>query len=103
MAGFALNLSLIHHTNTLFSFKSRIGYQVNLYLYSLTQKLQILKESDFLASFGFKLSDLEPKAENCTKTYVWHTRTEKPKLSNAEIEKFRTRSNLSIVEQDAIF
>jgi len=24
--------------------------------------------------------ELEPKADNCLKVYVWHTRTENPKL-----------------------
>ncbi|MEE6525755.1 hypothetical protein FKM82_025982 [Ascaphus truei] len=31
------------------------------------------------------LGELEPRAENCTKIWVWHTRTEKPKLKQEEL------------------
>ncbi|XP_035635860.1 galactosylgalactosylxylosylprotein 3-beta-glucuronosyltransferase 1-like isoform X2 [Oncorhynchus keta] len=41
------------------------------------------------------LNDLEPKAANCTKVLVWHTRTEKPVLVN-EGKKGFTDSNVEI-------
>lgn len=37
-------------------------------------------ESEFLSKFITK-DELEPLADNCTKVYVWHTRTEKPKFT----------------------
>ncbi|XP_068600533.1 galactosylgalactosylxylosylprotein 3-beta-glucuronosyltransferase 1 [Brachionichthys hirsutus] len=67
MAGFAVSLRLILASPRAY-FKLRGvkgGYQES----------SLLKE---LVS----LSDLEPKAANCTKVLVWHTRTEKPVLVN---------------------
>ncbi|RZB66648.1 galactosylgalactosylxylosylprotein 3-beta-glucuronosyltransferase I, partial [Asbolus verrucosus] len=62
MAGFAINLDLILiKTDATFSYKMEKGYQ----------------ESEFLSYFITK-EELEPLADNCTKVYVWHTRTEKP-------------------------
>nr|XP_008192881.1 PREDICTED: galactosylgalactosylxylosylprotein 3-beta-glucuronosyltransferase I [Tribolium castaneum] len=62
MAGFAINLDLIlSRTDAVFSYKMEKGYQ----------------ESEFLSYFTTK-EQLEPLADNCTKVYVWHTRTEKP-------------------------
>lgn len=62
MAGFAINLKLILSTKQAeFSYKMMKGYQ----------------ESEFLSYF-VKMEELEPLADNCTKVYVWHTRTEKP-------------------------
>lgn len=62
MAGFAINLDLIlSKTQANFSYKMEMGYQ----------------ESEFLSYFVTK-EELEPLADNCTKVYVWHTRTEKP-------------------------
>lgn len=65
MAGFAINLDLIlEKSDAEFSQKMTTG----------------LMESEFL-SFFVKKEELEPLADNCTKVYVWHTRTEKPKFS----------------------
>ncbi|KAG5890819.1 hypothetical protein JTB14_008260 [Gonioctena quinquepunctata] len=62
MAGFAINLDLIlTKTDASFSYKMEKGFQ----------------ESEFLSYFTTK-EELEPLADNCTKVYVWHTRTEKP-------------------------
>ncbi|KAI9513864.1 Galactosylgalactosylxylosylprotein 3-beta-glucuronosyltransferase 1 [Dissostichus eleginoides] len=80
MAGFAVNLRLILSNPQAF-FKLRGvkgGYQES----SLLKELVIL-------------SDLEPKAANCTKVLVWHTRTEKPVLVN-EGKKGFTDSNVEI-------
>ncbi|CAG9820154.1 unnamed protein product [Phaedon cochleariae] len=62
MAGFAINLDLIlTKKEATFSYKMERGWQ----------------ESEFLSFFTTK-EELEPLADNCTKVYVWHTRTEKP-------------------------
>ncbi|XP_073771222.1 galactosylgalactosylxylosylprotein 3-beta-glucuronosyltransferase 1 isoform X2 [Danio rerio] len=67
MAGFAVNLQLIlSKPQAYFKLKGvKGGYQES----SLLQDL-------------VTLSDLEPKADNCTKVLVWHTRTERPLLVN---------------------
>ncbi|KAM9255683.1 LOW QUALITY PROTEIN: galactosylgalactosylxylosylprotein 3-beta-glucuronosyltransferase 1 [Cariama cristata] len=65
MAGFAVNLRLILQRSQAY-FKLRGvkgGYQESSLLRELVT-----------------LNDLEPKAANCTKILVWHTRTEKPVL-----------------------
>lgn len=64
MAGFAINIDLILVKNEAgFSYKMEHG----------------LQESEFLSKFTTK-ENLEPLAEKCTKVYVWHTRTENPKI-----------------------
>ncbi|KAM4547117.1 galactosylgalactosylxylosylprotein 3-beta-glucuronosyltransferase 1-like [Fundulus diaphanus] len=80
MAGFAVNLGLILSKPQAY-FKLRGikgGYQES----SLLKELVTLNE-------------LEPKASNCTKVLVWHTRTEKPVLVN-EGKKGFTDSNVEI-------
>ncbi|XP_061693044.1 galactosylgalactosylxylosylprotein 3-beta-glucuronosyltransferase 2 [Syngnathoides biaculeatus] len=67
MAGFAVNLQVIL-ANPRAQFKRR-GSQPGM------------QESDFLKQIT-KLTELEPKANNCTRVLVWHTRTEKPHLGN---------------------
>ncbi|NP_001156556.1 galactosylgalactosylxylosylprotein 3-beta-glucuronosyltransferase 2 [Oryzias latipes] len=67
MAGFAVNLQVIL-ANPRAQFK-RGGSQPGM------------QESDFLKQIT-KVSELEPKANNCTRVLVWHTRTEKPHLAN---------------------
>lgn len=65
MAGFAINLDLIlSRRDAHFSYKMEKG----------------LLESEFLSYFITK-EELEPLADNCTKVYVWHTRTEKPTVN----------------------
>ncbi|XP_071789616.1 galactosylgalactosylxylosylprotein 3-beta-glucuronosyltransferase I-like [Asterias amurensis] len=64
MAGFAINLKLLQEKPfAKFDLKAKRGYL----------------ESSLLVNL-IKMEDLEPKADMCTKIYVWHTRTEKPKL-----------------------
>ncbi|XP_067113108.1 galactosylgalactosylxylosylprotein 3-beta-glucuronosyltransferase 1 isoform X2 [Osmerus mordax] len=80
MAGFAVNLQLILYKPQAY-FKLRGvkgGYQESSLLRELVT-----------------LNDLEPKAANCTKVLVWHTRTEKPVLVN-EGKKGFTDSNVDI-------
>ncbi|XP_063230155.1 galactosylgalactosylxylosylprotein 3-beta-glucuronosyltransferase I [Bacillus rossius redtenbacheri] len=64
MAGFAINVTLLLDTPAaVFSFESKQGYQ----------------ESEILRHVVTR-DQLEPRADLCTKVYVWHTRTETPKL-----------------------
>ncbi|XP_015816101.1 galactosylgalactosylxylosylprotein 3-beta-glucuronosyltransferase 1 [Nothobranchius furzeri] len=67
MAGFAVNLGLVL-SKPQASFQLRgvkAGYQESSLLKDLVS-----------------LRDLEPKASNCTKILVWHTRTKEPELVN---------------------
>lgn len=64
MAGFAINATMfLDHPDAKFSRKVQSGYQ----------------ESEILKYFT-TTEELEPLAENCTKVYVWHTRTQKPSI-----------------------
>uniref|UniRef100_A0A672HAJ7 Galactosylgalactosylxylosylprotein 3-beta-glucuronosyltransferase n=1 Tax=Salarias fasciatus TaxID=181472 RepID=A0A672HAJ7_SALFA len=63
MAGFAINLKLILSKS-----------DVNFRLFNVSRGKQ---ETTFLQRL-VTLSDLEPKAANCTKVLVWHTRTSEP-------------------------
>ncbi|XKL66066.1 hypothetical protein PGB90_009486 [Kerria lacca] len=66
MAGFAVNLQhLLSNPNAEFSFNVERGFQESALLSQLV-----------------KIEELEPKADNCTKVYVWHTRTEEPYLGD---------------------
>uniref|UniRef100_K7F2K5 Galactosylgalactosylxylosylprotein 3-beta-glucuronosyltransferase n=2 Tax=Pelodiscus sinensis TaxID=13735 RepID=K7F2K5_PELSI len=67
MAGFAVSLQVIL-SNPKAVFKRR-GSQPGM------------QESDFLKQIT-TVEELEPKANNCTKVLVWHTRTEKVDLGN---------------------
>ncbi|KAL0829243.1 hypothetical protein ABMA28_004067 [Loxostege sticticalis] len=68
MAGFAINASLfLDVPQAKFSRKVQSGFQ----------------ESEILKYFTTK-DELEPLAENCTKVYVWHTRTQKPSILNTK-------------------
>uniref|UniRef100_A0AC34R3S2 Galactosylgalactosylxylosylprotein 3-beta-glucuronosyltransferase n=1 Tax=Panagrolaimus sp. JU765 TaxID=591449 RepID=A0AC34R3S2_9BILA len=86
MAAFAVNTSLvIQNPDAKFSYDVPRGYQ----------------ESHFLTSLGLTRMDLEPKAEFCSKVYVWHTRTEKSKLSKIDRKRIEMRK-LTDLEKDAI-
>lgn len=64
MAGFAINLDLIlEKVEAKFHHKMKNGMQ----------------ESEFLSYFT-TMEELEPLANNCSKVYVWHTRTENPSI-----------------------
>ncbi|KAM4885605.1 galactosylgalactosylxylosylprotein 3-beta-glucuronosyltransferase 1 isoform 1-T1 [Sylvia borin] len=80
MAGFAVNLRLIlQRPQAYFKLRGvKGGYQESSLLRELVT-----------------LSDLEPRAANCTKILVWHTRTEKPVLVN-EGKKGFTDPNVEI-------
>lgn len=78
--GFAVNLSYLEKfPNATMPF--RAGYE----------------EDSFLKSIGLRLHDIEPKANDCTEIYVWHTQTTKKKTPLLEISEEaldRTNSNL---------
>lgn len=68
MAGFAISLPLlVSRTNARLDPDAKIGYLES----SILEKLVAIDE-------------LEPKASNCTKVFVWHTRTEVPKLTHEQ-------------------
>lgn len=66
MAGFAVRLShYVHRSSPRFRPDLAIGYQ----------------ESYLLAQLVDNYGQLEPKADNCSQVYVWHTQTTKFKVS----------------------
>ncbi|XP_026545112.1 galactosylgalactosylxylosylprotein 3-beta-glucuronosyltransferase 3 [Notechis scutatus] len=69
MAGFAVALSLLlANPEARFDLLAERGYLESSLLQSLVS-----------------MEELEPKADNCTKVLVWHTRTEKPKMKQEEL------------------
>lgn len=69
MAGFAFNLKLLfQNKDAWFSFETLPGHQESEILRHITTRDQ-----------------LEPLADFCTKVYVWHTRTEPPKLAAEQL------------------
>lgn len=79
MAGFAINLKLIlEKPEAQFSYEAKPGYQETVILEYFTT-----------------MSELEPLADNCTKVYVWHTRTEPPKFTK-KIKKREVKASLDI-------
>lgn len=45
------------------------------------------EEDAFLRSINLKIEDIEPKANDCTEVYVWHTQTTKTKAPTVRISK----------------
>ncbi|RWS26516.1 Galactosylgalactosylxylosylprotein 3-beta-glucuronosyltransferase 3-like protein [Leptotrombidium deliense] len=79
MAGFAVNIKLIlDRRKANFIATVPRGYQ----------------ESYFLKQLIHGVHELEPKADDCSKVFVWHTRTEHPKL--------RHEINLKVPSNDGI-
>uniref|UniRef100_A0A914HJI3 Galactosylgalactosylxylosylprotein 3-beta-glucuronosyltransferase n=1 Tax=Globodera rostochiensis TaxID=31243 RepID=A0A914HJI3_GLORO len=90
MAAFAVNITLVHdHRHVEFDFNSPRGYL----------------ESHFLRDLNLTRADLEPLAQNCTKVFVWHTRTEQVQFRAEEMSKFvdPNAEGLAEAEKDAIF
>ena len=82
MAGFAVNLKLFLATpKAKFAYKVKRGHQ----------------ESEFLRYLVPKLSDLEAKADLCTKVLVWHTRAEKADLG---MENRRKENGLDLSDHN---
>lgn len=68
MAGFAVSLQLIlANPDACFDGEAPMGFLESSLLKGLVT-----------------VDELEPKADNCTKVLVWHTRTEKPKMKREE-------------------
>ncbi|XP_075899155.1 galactosylgalactosylxylosylprotein 3-beta-glucuronosyltransferase 2 [Nelusetta ayraudi] len=77
MAGFGVNLQVIlAHPRA--QFNRRVGG---------------MQEPDFLKQIT-KVTDLEPKANNCTRVLVWHTRTQAPYLN----EDSKQRKDTMVIE-----
>lgn len=76
MAGFAINVGFLR-TRPKAGMPFRAGFE----------------EDGFLRSLNITLTDLEPKADNCTKIYVWHTRTVSNKVPQKISEKDRQKFN----------
>lgn len=67
MAAFSINVGiLLANPNAYFTLKVPRGYQ----------------ETHLLKQLISDPGEMEPKADNCTKVLVWHTRSEKPNLSS---------------------
>lgn len=66
MAGFAVNIELLKASATM-------PYIVGL------------EEDGFLLSLGVNIEDIEPLADNCSKVFVWHTKTAKYKKPTIQI------------------
>ncbi|KAB7507294.1 Galactosylgalactosylxylosylprotein 3-beta-glucuronosyltransferase I [Armadillidium nasatum] len=81
MASFAVNLGLlVRSTDAFFSHRSQRGFL----------------ETDFLEKLATR-DDLEPKADSCTKVFVWHTQTSDPDLNREQKLKVQgKRSNLGM-------
>lgn len=69
MAGFAVGLPLL---------LARKGARMNQYA------KRGFVESSLLSNLINGIDELEPKADDCSKVWVWHTRTEKPKMTQEE-------------------
>jgi beta-1,3-glucuronyltransferase S len=70
MAGFAVNINhLMKYPNATMPYKA--GYE----------------EDAFLKSIGLKIDQIEPKANDCTEVFVWHTQTTKTKAPLIKIAK----------------
>lgn len=85
MAGFAVNVAFMHSRPNV-TMPYQPGYE----------------EDGFLRSLNINLKEVEPKADNCTKILVWHTRTmsNKPpkKLAVADRKKLKGTNLEQILE-----
>jgi beta-1,3-glucuronyltransferase S len=45
------------------------------------------EEDKFLRSIDLKIDEIEPKANDCTEVYVWHTQTTKTKAPTIRISR----------------
>ena len=81
ITGFAVNLSYLRkYPNATMPYKA--GYE----------------EDAFLRSIELKIDNIEPKANDCTEVYVWHTQTTKTKaplikIANDVLENSKTNLN----------
>lgn len=69
MAGFAVSLDYLENSpNATMPYKA--GFE----------------EDEFLKNIGLKMSEIEPKAKNCSQILVWHTQTKKEKSALIHID-----------------
>lgn len=66
------------------------GFAVNLDYLALSPNATMPyheghEEDGFLRSLGLTISDIEPKANNCTEVLVWHTQTKKVKAPTFQV------------------
>lgn len=73
MAGFAVNIDFLKPSTTM-------------------PYIAGLEEDRFLISLGVNVEDIEPLADNCSKVFVWHTKT-------AKFKKPAIRINLDKLEK----
>uniref|UniRef100_T1JMB5 Galactosylgalactosylxylosylprotein 3-beta-glucuronosyltransferase n=1 Tax=Strigamia maritima TaxID=126957 RepID=T1JMB5_STRMM len=83
MAGFSVNIAfLLQHPKVTMPFS--VGYE----------------EDGFLRSLNITMTDIEPKADNCTQILVWHTKTvsNKPpkKMTNKDVRKYSQTNILEL-------
>lgn len=100
MAGFAVNINhLEKHPNASMPYKAG---ELSSIFNDLEIKMNFFaalgyEEDAFLKSIGLKIEEIEPKANNCTEVFVWHTQTTKTKAPLVKIAKDvleHTKSNL---------
>lgn len=48
-----------------------------------------LEEDKFLVSLGIKMEQIEPLADNCSKIYVWHTKSVKYQKKDLKINMYK--------------
>lgn len=76
MAGFAVNLQVFLQ-NKKATMPYKVGYE----------------EDYFLKSLGVRIWQLEPKANNCTEVFVWHTKTKPADNPNVNLMRKVTKYN----------
>ncbi|KAL7643436.1 UNVERIFIED_CONTAM: hypothetical protein RMT77_005418 [Armadillidium vulgare] len=77
MAGFAINVGFLRSKR-----RSEMPYKAGF------------EENGFLKSMRITFDDIEPKADNCTKILVWHTKTVKKDLISADLSQHSTNNNI---------
>ncbi|KAK0132717.1 Galactosylgalactosylxylosylprotein 3-beta-glucuronosyltransferase 3 [Merluccius polli] len=87
MAGFAVSLKMVlANQDACFDGNAPMGFL----------------ESSFLQGL-VTMEELEPKADNCSKVLVWHTRTEKPKMKREDALQAQGLGSDTAVESRDVF
>lgn len=102
MAGFAVNINhLEKYPNASMPYKAGglflMFNGLELSHYTTTYGISGYEEDAFLKSIGLKIEEIEPKANDCTEVFVWHTQTTKTKAPIVKIARDlleHTKSNL---------
>jgi galactosylgalactosylxylosylprotein 3-beta-glucuronosyltransferase 3 len=103
MAGFAINLKLIlDNPDAMFSFEVPRGYQESTILGAVITKEELEPKADMCSKVSLDLITFNGfflpliGAFSLIQVYVWHTRTENPKLNKTAIELQSKLSKLEI-------